>query len=86
MQLSEIPVSKALESLSKERLEIDRQTGILDTYSDREIKLSERIDGQLPFSARITYTGRFQCELAPDKSKFWGHLDSHLVDWAMTNR
>jgi hypothetical protein len=70
MQLSEIPVSKALESLSKERLEIDRQTGILDTYSDREIKLSERIDGQLPFSARITYTGRFQCELAPDKSKF----------------
>ena len=69
-QLSDSPVSKALESLSKERLEIDRQTGILDTYSDRLIKLSESVDGQPPFSARITYTGRFQCELASDKPKF----------------
>lgn len=70
MQLSENAVSKALESLSKERLEIDRQTGILDTYSDSQYKLNERIDGQPPFSMRITYTGRFQCELASDKPKF----------------
>lgn len=70
MSWSESPVSKALESLSKAQIEIDRQTGILDIYSERVIKLPERVGDQPPFTSRISHSGRFQCELASEKPKF----------------
>lgn len=68
--LSDNPVLKAIESKTEASIKIDRQTGILDTYHERKIRLSERVDDTVPFSARISHTGRFQCELASGKPKF----------------